>query len=269
MTRLPNKTSKRMLFTYFMLGGGIFLFTPPSLTGRLQLGYARLFRGPLHKGRVITLAGRPSAAAESAEYNRLTTMQRRLRNQVANLQAQLEEARRQIDVLSKLRCVPEWNRMSFQLAGIINDPSQTENTLLINRGRDDGVAVGQFVLGDISVIGTVCNVSAQTARVRLITDPESEIAVRIGGIGAGGLMTGGEPGLATISIPLAQDKGQPKTGDPVYALKTPGFPGVPIIAGEIVDSHRDQENPLVWKVRVLPVCDIADLRDVAVVMSGR
>jgi len=270
MTQPWNKTSKRMLFAYCMLGGGIFLFTPPSVTGKLQLAYARIFRVPLQTGRVVTLAGRAAPVAEAvdpANYAKLLTVQQRLRNHVANLQAQLDEARRQIDALSGLRTVPEWNRMNFQPAGIINDPGQAQNNLLVNRGQEDGVTVGQFVLGDFSVIGTVSDVSAQTARVKLITDPTSRIAVRVAGIEARGVMEGRSPGSAVI--PQVPAKRQPKAGDQVYALKTPGFPGVPIVTAEVVDSRRDPENPLLWEITVRPVSDIANLREVHVVMPGK
>lgn len=270
MMRPLNKTSKRMLFAYFMMGGGIFLFTPPSITGKLQLAYARVFRGPLQRGRIMTLAGRTSPAAETvnpSDYANLKTMLQQQRNHAANLQAQIEEARRQIEALSGLRTVPEWNRMSFLPAGIISDPGQAQTDLLINRGQEDGVAVGQFVLGDNSVIGAVSDVSAQTARVKLITDPTSRIAVRVSGIEARGVMEGRGPDTAVI--PRVPAKRQPKAGDPIYALKTPGFPGVPIVTAEVLDSRRDPENPLLWEIRVRPVSDIANLPDVAVVMSGK
>ena len=136
-----------MLFAYCMLGGGIFLFTPPSVTGKLQLAYARVFRGPLETGHNFALAGRIPLVAntvDSVDYTRLMTMQQRLRNRVANLQAQLDEAHRQIDVLAGLRNVPELNRVGLQPAGIINHPGETQTILLINRGHEDGLAVGQF-----------------------------------------------------------------------------------------------------------------------------
>ncbi|UCD52132.1 MAG: rod shape-determining protein MreC [Phycisphaerales bacterium] len=270
MTRYGHKTSKRMLFAYCMLGGGIFLFTPPSVTGKLQLAYARVFRGPLETGHDITLAGRIPLAAntvDSADYTRLMTIQRRLRNHVANLQAQLDEAHRQIDTLAGLRSVPELNRMKLQPAGIINDPGETQTILLVNRGQKDGLAAGQFVIGDYSVIGVVSDVSAQTARVKLITDPTSKLPVRIARIEAKGVMRGRGPGEAVI--PEIYAKNPPKVGDQVYGHKTPGFPGVPIVTAEVVESKRSPDNARVWEITVRPVCDIANLPEIHVVIPGK
>jgi cell shape-determining protein MreC len=260
-----------MLFTYFMLGGGIFLFTPPSVTGKLQLAYARVFGWPLRTGIVWT-TGDPSlpqvaSTVNTVDHTRQQKVQQRLRNHVANLQARLDEAQRQIDRLSGLRSVPEWNRMKFQQAGIINDVGQAQGILLINRGQEDGVTVGQFVLGDYSVIGVVSDVSTQAARVRLITDPGSKIGVRVAGAKARGVMRGRGPGTAVI--PQVYAKEQPKAGDQVYAWKTPGFPEVPIVTAEVVDSVIDPDSAMFWKITVRPVCDIPNLRDVYVVIRGK
>lgn len=269
MTHKRTNISRRVVFLYCMLGGLIFLFLPPSVTGKVQLAYARVFRGLLATGWGVTIMSTtppPSEVVSPQEHARLKTINRRLTNHIANLQAQLEEAQGKIDGLSRLRSVPEWNRIRFLPAGIISDPEQTENELLINRGQKDGVAVGQFVVGDMSVIGAVSDVSAQTARVRLITHPKSRIAVRVAESDARGLMAGRGAGVAAIPrVPL---KREARVGDQVYALKTPGFPGIPIITAEVAASQRDPENPLLWEITVRPVSDIANLPEVMVAMSG-
>jgi rod shape-determining protein MreC len=252
-----------------MLGGLIFLFLPPSVTGKVQLAYARIFRVPLETGRVVTLESLkapPSKTISIEERTRLLKVQQRQANHIANLQAQLDEARGQIDALSRLSSVPEWNRMSFQLASIISDPGQAQTELLIGRGGDDGLAVGQFVLGDNSVIGTVSDVLDQTAKIKLITDPTSRIAVRVAELDVRGVMEGRRPGVA--AIPQVPAKREAKVGDLVYALKTPGFPGVSIVTAEVVASRRDPEYPQLWEITVRPVCDVANLKNVAVTMTG-
>ena len=267
-------TSKRIVFLYCMLGGLIFLFLPPSVTGKIQLAYARAFRVPLETGRVVTLESLkapPNKAISSEERMRLLKIQQRQANHIANLQARLDDAYGQIDRLAKLRSVPEWDRMSFQVASVLSDPEQSENILWINRGRADELVVGQFVLGDHSVIGTVSDVSEKTAKVKLITDPTSRIGVRVDGLDGQVIMQGDKPGVAVIP----QVKTKPgaeigvKPGAKVYAVRTPGFPGVSIVTAEVVEVGRDPENPVVWKITVRPVCDIANLRDVAVALSDK
>ncbi len=281
MTRHWGKTSKRMMFTYFVLGGLIFLFSPPRLTGQLQLAYARLFSWPLSVGRQVTVASRTTEAGHLGDYPRsmdahrqlqerlaaLEAHHRKLQNHLANREAQLEQAQNRIDELARLRSIPEWDRMSFQQAGIISVSGQGQSELMIDRGQDDGLAVGQYVLGDLSMIGVVAAVAAQTARVKLISDPMSRVPVRVAELDARGVMEGRGAGTAVISQVPARRQARP--GDRVYALNAPGFPGIPIVAAEVVDSQRDPDNPLLWRIQVRAVCDVANLTRVAVVISER
>ena len=258
MTHKWTHVSRRMLFIWFTLGGLIFLFTP-SLTGTLQLAYARLFAWPLEASRGLTLAARPVSHVDpvgSADCEKLVVLNKRLQNHVANLQAQLNEARKQIDALARLRALPQWDRTGFLLADVIAAP----DAMFINRGRDDGVAVEQFVLGDLSVIGTVSDVSPHKARIKLITDPTSRIPVRIGQLEVPAVMQGRK-------IPLVPATHTVRKDDLVYA-RAPGRLDGPMVAAKVVQCHRDVENPLLWDITVEPVCDIATLEDVAVVVPA-
>lgn len=279
------RTSKRMMFLYFTLGGLIFLFSPARLTGKLQLAYARVFSWPISTGRQLTLASRtalPAEASSPGDYaqaidahrqlqDKLATLEtryRKLQNHLANREAQLQQAQRRIDELTRLRTVPEWDRMSFQQAGIISVSGQGQSELIVDRGQEDGLVVGQYVLGDLSMIGVVSAVSPQTARIKLITDPTSKIPVRLAEMDAGGVMQGTGSGTAEIANVDTKRK-TPRVGERVHAVKTPGFPGVPIVTAEVIDSRRDPDNPILWTIRVKPVCEIANLTDVAIIISDR
>lgn len=63
---------------------------------------------------------------------------------------------------------------------LVRDPAPGRQNIVINRGRDHGVREGQPVVGAGStLIGIVAEVDARQARVRLITDRESAVAVLI------------------------------------------------------------------------------------------
>jgi hypothetical protein len=261
-----------MLFAYCMLGGLIFLFTPAHVTSRLQLAYANLFRVPLSTGRTLTLASRTPPAAESAtakDYARLLADHQRLRNDVANLQAQLKEASTTINQLAKVRTTREWDRMGFLLAGVITvvNPAQTE--LIINAGREEGVAPEQFVMAmsDHSLIGRVCDVSPHTAKVRLIGNPASHIPVQIGSSGVHGVMEGRGDGIAKIRLVSA--KHAVALEDPVYVRQETGVLDVPMVAGRIAECRNDPDKPLLWDITVRATCDIATLERVAVIVLGQ
>ncbi|MHC4159769.1 MAG: rod shape-determining protein MreC, partial [Planctomycetota bacterium] len=126
------------------------------------------------------------------------------------------------------------------------------------------LAAGQFVLGDNSVIGTISDVSPRTAKVRLITDPTSKIAVKIRELKT--IIEGG--GKNTIKVPLLSMKHEVESGDEVYARKKPGFLDAPMKIGTVIRCKRGDENPLLWDITVKPACDVEKLTDVAVIIMN-
>lgn len=261
-----TRLSKRMLFMYCMLGGLIFLFCPPRITGKLQLAYARLFTWPLAKGRSLTLISRPAAAPKDSDitdYKDLHTENRRLKNDLANMKAQLQEARGEIDRLARVRTVPEWESMQFLPATIVTSTGRSRTELIINRGQDEGVTEGCYVMGaaDHSIIGKVSNVSPHVAKVKLITDPTSVIPVEIGDSGVQGLMEGNK-------IRLVPAKHAIRPGDPVKARKMPGFLDVGVITAEVAQC-KPADDPLLLDITIQPVSDITNLMRVFVVTSSQ
>ena len=259
-----------MLFVWGMLVGLIFLFlVPRDATGRLQHTYARVFRWPLAAGSGLTRVARTTAQEQTVsprEYNELLQAYQQFRNASANLQKQLQEAQSQIETLTKLRARPGLEHMQPVPAKVI---TQEKDELTIDRGQNSGVAIGQCVmsltdtrLDDQCVVGIVSRVYADGARVKLMTDPKCGIPVSIGKLNVRMVMEG--RGDGTAQIPLVPCTTTIQTGDIVYARRQQGFLDVPIITGEVAECRRDLDKPLVWDIRVRPVCDLATLSDVVV-----
>jgi len=247
-----------MLFTWFMLAGFIFLFAPQNLTNRLQFAFAHVFRWPLSMGRNISLSARaqPQLTDEVSrrKYNQL-------QNYLSNLTEELNQERQKVEKLSKLR-----NRRPLEGAGLMFADVITASTdgLIINRGQNDGLQKGQFVLGGNSIIGTISDVSPRTAKVELITETTSNIAVEIAGLKA--VIQG--DGKDSAKVQLLSIKHKVKIGDNVYACKKPGLLDAAMIIGAVAQCKRDDENPLLWDITVKPACDIQKLSDVAVIIMN-
>jgi cell shape-determining protein MreC len=258
-----------MLFIWCLLGGLICLFAPPSLTSRLQLAYTHVFSWPLQAGRNLSLAtaavpaltavDSPVGEPSQAERERL------LKNRLANLEAQLKEAHKVNDQLAGLRMQFPWDRMAFVPADI-TVANLGQGVLFINRGQQDGVAAGQYVLGDLSVIGIISSASSQTAQVRLITNLDSKISVTIGESDVTRVMDVRSGG--TIKIPLVPMTHAVREGDAVRAIKTPGLLDAPVIVGRISQCRPDPAHPELWDITVEPACKIAALTRVAVIAAA-
>jgi rod shape-determining protein MreC len=252
------KVSRRMVFTWFMLAGFIFLFAPQNLTNKFQFAFARIFRWPLSIGRNISLSARMQPqltdVVSRRKYNQL-------QNYLANLTEELNCERQKVEKLSKLR-----NRRPLEGAGLVFADVITASTdgLIINRGENDGLQKGQFVLGDNSIIGTISAVSPRTAKVELITETTSNMAVKIGELKT--VIQGDGKGL--VKVQLLSIKHKVKIGDNVYACRKPGSLDAPMIIGTVTQCKTDDENPLLWDITVKPTCDIQKLNEVAVIIMN-
>jgi len=247
-----------MLFTWFMLGGFIFLFTPSKLTNKFQLAFARVFHWPLSIGRNISLSARTRQPLTDV-VSRGKHVQ--LQNYLANVEAQLAQELQRNEKLSGLRKKHPLAEAKFAFANIAKSSA---NELIINRGEKDGLAKGQFVLGDNSIIGTISEVLSHTAKVKLITNATSQIAVTIANQNA--IIQG--DGKDSAKIPLFPRKHKVQVVDPVFCRPKPGFLNSPMIIGKVIQCKRDDENPLLWDIMVKPACDIEKINYVDVIVMN-
>ena len=87
------------------------------------------------------------------------------------MQAELRYERQKNKKLSGLRNTFAWERAKLLIAEVTTTQfTGLGRKFIINRGHADGVAAGQFVLGNYSIIGVVSDVSSSKATVKLITD---------------------------------------------------------------------------------------------------
>jgi rod shape-determining protein MreC len=202
----------------------------------------------------------PTDVVSRSRYNQL-------RNRLFNLTQWLHQEHQKVEKLSGLRDRTVLEGANFMLADVITASIRgPHNELIINRGKTDGLAKDQFVLGDYSVIGTVADIDSHTARVKLVTDSTSKIAIKIGELGARMIMQG--YGNNSAKVELLSRKHKIKIGDVVYTQKKPGFLDVPMIVGTVAQCKTDDKNPLLWDITVESACEVNRLKNVTVVVTG-
>jgi len=252
-----------------MLTGLILLFAPQKITNKFQFAYVRIFCWPLSISRDISLsASGLMASAEGAPAN-VVSRERydKLHNRLANVTEWLKQERQKVETLSGLRNRPAWKGVKFVLADvIISTIDGLHSELIINRGMEDGLAKDQFVLANESVIGTIYKADNRTARIRLITDPASQIAVKIEGLSKDRILQG--TGNNSAKVKLLPTKYKVEVDKVVYAQKKPGFLSTPVILGTVAQCESNKDNPLLWDITVKPACEIANLTEVAVVVMN-
>jgi rod shape-determining protein MreC len=253
-----------MLFAWFTLGGLILLFSPQALTNRFQFAFARFFRWPLSASRNIPLSAKTELPLQNDSNRKETQYQ----NYIVNLEEELRQKNQMVQQLTGLRTrLRGLEGAKLVSADIITASVEGRRSeLIINRGSDDGLTKDLFVIGDNSVIGTITDLSARTAKVRLFTDASSVVQVNIAGLELNMLMQG--DGANTAKIKLVPVKHKIKVGDAVLVRKKPGWLDIAIIGGAVQQCKRDGKNPALWDITVKPVCDIAKLNSVAVIVMN-
>ena len=258
------RITSRMLFAWFMLGGLILLFSPLGITSKFQFAFARLFRWPLSAGRQMPL----SAKTELSLKDDMEKKESQYQNHIANLEAELQQKNQTIQHLTGMRTrLRGLEGAKLVPADIIMaSVSGPRGELIINRGKDDGISRDMFVIGDNSVIGTISELSARTAKVRLFSDASSIFQVTVPDVELNMLMQGA--GNNSAKIKMVPVKHQIKIGSPVMLRKKPGLMDSGMIVGEIQQCKRDSKNPSLWDITVKPSCDIAKLSNVAVIIMN-
>lgn len=256
--------SGRMLFTWLMLAGFILFFTPRNLTNKLQFAFVRIFGLPLSLSRSVSFSARSKPLVAEVVSRGLYN---RLQNHLTNVTEQLYQEHQVVEVLSGLRNRFALEGANLVCADVITTSIGTRHSeLIINRGENDGLARGQFVLSDNSIVGTISDISSRTAQVRLFTDPDSKIAVKIGAVKTERLIHGS--GNDSAKVKLLSRKYKVRVGDKVLARKKPGFLDAPIVIGVVAKCRTDDVNPSLWDVTVKPVCDIEQLKTVSVIIMN-
>ncbi|MFH1717479.1 MAG: rod shape-determining protein MreC, partial [Planctomycetota bacterium] len=180
MMKRQTRASDRVLFISLLLAGSIFYFAPQRLTNKLQFAFVRVFCWPLTVGGDISLAASGLIASAQGSPEQVVSRERydKLHNHLANVTEWLRQERQNVEKLSGLRDRPVWKGVNFVLADVITaSVDGLHGELIVNRGAGDGLGAGQFVMANDSIVGVVAEVGTRTARIRLITDPSSKIAV--------------------------------------------------------------------------------------------
>jgi rod shape-determining protein MreC len=140
-----------------------------------------------------------------------------------------------------------------------------EQTVEINRGSADGIAVGQPVVSGGGLTGKVSSVSAHLATVTLLDDPSSVVGVRVLSTGVVGAAAGEGAGNL-LQIENVEVGAQVKRGD---ALVTSGLQGEDFPAGIPVGTVASVNAPaggLQLSMAAKPYANLVDLQFVQVLL---
>jgi cell shape-determining protein MreC len=263
MSRTNFRLTKPMLFTWLLFTGFILYLAPQSITNNFNFIFMRLTAPLLNLGKsvsslstTVVSTGATEDYVSRAEYNRLE-------NARENLKAELLEAGRRLDAVTNIQNrFPALAKAAFVPADVITiNYDRLGHRMNINRGRDDGIREGLYVLADNCVIGTIDQVSQTAATIKLVTDPAAKMFVQTEKGGAG-IMTGTARNTCRVQLAVKIPPGQS-----IFAGKRPGLLDSPIVVGKVI-ACRSGSIPMLYELTVQPACDYSKVENVSVLIMN-
>lgn len=205
------------------------------------------------------------------DITRLRQRNQELEAEVARLQSQVIELQQQLvetNILSALvdfaRANPE-NR--YQAAAVIGyDTSPFLKYVFINRGSDDGLRRGMPVVTQQGLVGRIAAVTANAARIQLITDPASTVNVRLDPSGAQAVLNGQLTG--DLLLDMVPQEADLQVGDLVLTSGLGGGYPANILIGQ-VSGIRSRDQDLFKRATLQSVVDFTQLEIVLVITNFR
>lgn len=197
-----------------------------------------------------------------SDYEALKTQNLELKQRLASL----EEAKLENERIRALVDFAKAQNLSTTGAHVIGRPTDTrERSILIDRGSSSGVKKGDPVIAAGGLVGQVIEVTPWDARVRLITDADSGVAVLIQRTRANGIVRGSIQG--PLQLDFVDKSAAPVRGD---VLLTSGLGGVypkDIVVGEVTDVSA-QQSDLFPTVALASRVDIDRIEEVLVIVGS-
>ncbi|AGP48103.1 MULTISPECIES: rod shape-determining protein MreC [unclassified Psychrobacter] len=133
-----------------------------------------------------------SGSLQSKETLRRENMQ--LRSQLIHAQAKLQQQDYILAQNARLQGILSTTRpeqFDLNLAQVIGtDTNLLRQIVVLNKGEQDGVQVGQTVIDENGILGQIINVYPNTSRLLLITDEQQSVAVTVKRTGQRAIVTG-------------------------------------------------------------------------------
>ena len=272
---LSNRTTRRRAIAYVaLLVGSLLLMTISSnpLVRELQHGIAFAFK-PIQQAVDGVAAEVSSIATTIAEIDQLRQENTTLRTENDLLDAESRSAaelRRENEALTALLQLRNGLKYETRAVTVIaRESSEARRSLVVDRGSDDGIQVGQIVIGaGGSLVGRVVEVGASIAHVVLISDPTSTVTGQLLTSAATGKVVGQLGGtLVMTDVDAAAEVGR---GEEVFTagielgggLRSPYPKG--LLIGRVIDVKIDP-NEVVQTVFLEPAAPLDRLEFLLVI----
>jgi rod shape-determining protein MreC len=204
------------------------------------------------------------------DYDDLQRENDKLRAQVEAADAngvRASDAERQLSELSASLDLPWAGNVKTATARVVSGPrSNFSHAVEIDKGTDDGVAVGMPVVTGAGLVGRVSQATGGSSTVELLTDPEFLVGVRLSTTGDLGTARGqGRHDPLSVDSAISPSAKVPKgTGVVTSGVDRSAYPpGIPV---GTVTATRQGSGGLALDLDVDPLVDVEQLSYVSIML---
>jgi len=202
---------------------------------------------------------------------RLRQRNAELEAEVANLQTEVISLQQQVTEVELLSALLDFARSQreneyISASVVFRDPRPFLKYVVIDVGTDDGILSGMPVVSAEGLVGRIDAVTANAARVQLITDPASNVNVNIQPSDTAAVLSGSI--TSDISLDLIPQDSDVEPGDLILTSGIGGNYPSNILVGQIA-SVRGSATALFQQAAVQPAVDFSRLNIVLVIVDYR
>jgi rod shape-determining protein MreC len=265
MRFIYTKTFARV-FTIFVVVALVAILDMTGYLGTIKDGFFRVYGGAVHGVSTATNSTKNLFSTLFTIKN-LTHENSALNQKVDELSfenARLKSAEAENFGLRKALTFKQQSNFNLLPVEVLNlDATGFTQTLVINKGQDDGLVLGQPVVSAPGLlIGKITKLNPDSAQVTLITDPSVVVNAEVADSGARALIRG-EHGLG-LSLDLVTQNDVIKNGDHVITSGLSNDFPRGLLIGEVA-ALRTNQSELFQKAFVSPAADLRSLRFLFVV----
>lgn len=201
-------------------------------------------------------------------YQRTFNEYKRLKEETAALKARLVGLEEVVRENTRLENLLKFKRKLIYSSVVGNvvgrDPSYWNSTMIIDKGEEDGIKVGMPVVNASGVVGKIAEVSGNTSKVVLLTDPQFSVAALVQGARESGLVSGTLQGILRMRYIRADAKIH--VGDQVITSKLSSSFPEGLLIGEIIAIKDGQEYPTL-ECFIQPSVTFSQIEEVLVLLD--
>ncbi len=183
------------------LGAVVMVFTLKTPQTRAVQTWVFAVLSPFIRGGAEAEQQAKEVMAGPLDVTALQGENERLRQEVEKLRIVAQKYDASLEENNKFRSMLAYRQKTdFKLTAarvLRRSASNWWNTIVVDKGAEDGISTDYPVITDIGLVGKTGKVAAHTAEVILLTDEECRVAARIEGTQSQGILTGERGGFET------------------------------------------------------------------------